>query len=276
MTEKKIAVVFDFDDTLTPDSTSAFLQFKGVDVIDFWKNKVQKLDDDGWDPILAYMFQMIELSKSGSISPISLDDFRVFGKQINFFRGVEKMFDILRKHISKTHPSIEIEFYLISSGIGDIIRSTSIAKYFTAIWASEFHYTKEGEIYFPKKAISFTDKTRYIFQITKGIYGDFFNDKPFEVNKKTPYDKLRIKPHNMIVVGDGYTDIPCFSLVKRDGGYAIGVYDKSNKQKWGKAWGFIEDDRVSNLVSANYSTNSDLMNSLFMALDRIAIRLEEV
>ncbi len=276
MTDKRIAIVFDFDETLTPDSTTAFLKSKGVDIEDFWTNKVQKLDDDGWDPILAYMFQMIEISEAREISPISRKDFCDYGKQIKFYKGVEKMFDTIKKHFRTTHPAIEVEFYLISSGIGDIIKSSSIAKHFTAIWASDFHYTNDGEINFPKKAISFTDKTRYIFQITKGIYGEYYNDKPFEVNKKIPYEKLRIKPHNMIIVGDGYTDIPCFSLVKRDGGYAIGVYDKSNKQKWGKAWGFIEDDRVSNLVSANYSTNSDLMSSLFMALDRIAIRIEEI
>ena len=44
-----IAVIFDFDDTLAPDSTSGFLQDLGVDVKAFWQ-QVKPLVDAGWDP----------------------------------------------------------------------------------------------------------------------------------------------------------------------------------------------------------------------------------
>ena len=77
----------------------------------------------------------------------------------------------------------------------------------------------------------------------------------------------------MIVVGDGYTDIPCFSLVRKAGGMAIGVYDQENRDKWGRAWGFIEDGRVSNLVPAEYGERSALSNSLIMAVESIANRI---
>ena len=54
--QNTIAVIFDFDDTLATDSTSAFLKSIGVDVSDFWKYKVQQLIDsdsvapDKWHP----------------------------------------------------------------------------------------------------------------------------------------------------------------------------------------------------------------------------------
>jgi hypothetical protein len=50
-----IAVVFDFDDTLTDDSTTKLLDAHGIDTRDFWQNKMKGLTDAGWDPPLAYM-----------------------------------------------------------------------------------------------------------------------------------------------------------------------------------------------------------------------------
>jgi hypothetical protein len=44
----KIAIVFDFDDTLAPDSTSSYLESIGMNVHDFWKKKVQPLLEDFW------------------------------------------------------------------------------------------------------------------------------------------------------------------------------------------------------------------------------------
>ena len=50
-----IAVVFDFDDTLTDDSTTKLLEFHGIDPADFWKNKAASMLSGGWDPTLAYL-----------------------------------------------------------------------------------------------------------------------------------------------------------------------------------------------------------------------------
>ena len=57
---KKIAIIFDFDDTLAHDSTTDFLKSVGIDTQDFWKKRVDPLVEDGWDPIPAYLYMMIE------------------------------------------------------------------------------------------------------------------------------------------------------------------------------------------------------------------------
>jgi hypothetical protein len=62
-------------------------------------------------------------------------------------------------------------------------------------------------------------------------------------------------------VGDGYTDVPCFSLVQKQQGTAFAVYDQRNKVKWGHAWGFIQDGRVNNLVPAKYGKDSVLLDN---------------
>ncbi len=270
----KIAVIFDFDDTLAPDSTSAYLQSLGVDIQNFWREKVQALIQEAWDPVPAYLFQMIHESQSGLIDPITRASLESWGSQVSFYPQASTIFERLRSLAAKLNPDVQLHFYLISSGISDILRHTPIAHHFTDIWACDFHYDQNQQIAFPKKIVSFTDKTRYIFQIAKGIVGEAFRNQPFAVNRKISPSELRIPFNQMIFVGDGYTDIPCFSLVRKAGGVAIGVYDNDDREKWGRAWGFIEDERVSNLVPADYSKKSALSNSLAMALESMIGRMK--
>lgn len=268
-----IAVIFDFDDTLAPNSTSSFLEHTGVDVPGFWKNKVQPLLDEGWDPVPAYLYMMIQESGSGKNEPVTMQQLSRWGKQITPHQGATRIFNRLKQHAKSINPQTSIEFYLISSGIGEIITATKLAKHFTDIWACDFHYDEDGRIVFPKNIVSFTDKTRYLFHIAKGVIGAVSRERPFEVNKKVKEENLRIPYKQMIFVGDGYTDIPCFSLIKNYGGQAIGVYDRENRDKWGRAWGFIEDDRVSNLSPADYRKDSALSISLMMAVESVARRI---
>lgn len=274
--QNTIAVIFDFDDTLTPDSTSSFLDSVGVDVHDFWHNRANPLIQNGWDPIPAYLYLLLEESKirkEKKLTPFTCDLFLEFGSQLKFYNGVTRVFTNLKQLLEKNYPEVRLEFYLVSSGIGDIIRSSSIAKYFKAIWTSDFHYQENEEISFPKRVLSFTDKTRYLFQISKGVIGERSHNKPFDVNKKISDSQLRVPFNQMIFVGDGMTDVPCFSLIRKEDGVAFGVYDPNNQDKWGRAWGFIEDGRVSNLLPTDYGQKSALYHSLSMAVESIAAKI---
>lgn len=271
--QETIALVFDFDDTLAPDSTSGYLGQCGIDVPRFWQEEVLPLLQNNWDPVPAYLYKMIQKSNSGEITAITKESLQKWGAELPLYDGAEHIFERLRQAAHKTNPRVALEFYLISSGIGDVLRNTSIAHEFKDIWASDFVYDDAGKINFPKRVVSFTDKTRYIFHIQKGIFGPDFADKPFEVNRKVSQKDIRVPISQMIMVGDGYTDIPCFSLVRKDQGIAIGVYDRKNREKWGRAWGFIEDGRVSNLVPTDYKEGSGLSDSLIMAVESIAKRI---
>ena len=266
-----IAVVFDFDDTLAPDSTSGYLSQSGIgDLNSFWKKEVAALTNEDWDPVPAYLYKIIEASKTGRIPKVTQESLMEWGRNLPLHEGVPGLFDRLRKVAKESNPRATVEFYLISSGIGDILRQTLIASEFTDIWASEFSYRVDGEIDFPKKIVSFTDKTRYLFHIQKGLIGPNSRGKPFDVNKKLKSEQIRIPIDHMIFVGDGYTDIPCFSLVKKDGGVSIAVFDTTHSEKWGSAYQFVHDGRVSNLLSANYSEQSDLSIFLGMAVKKLA------
>jgi len=267
-----LAVVFDFDDTLAPDTTWGFLEHCGLNPAAFWQEKVEPLVAGGWDPIPAYLYTLIEESKSRpEPERITREKLAAFGKSVRLHSGVTTIFGKLSDQAASVCPDAGLEFYVISSGIREIIASTRISRRFTRIWACDFSYhQRTGEIVFPKNVISFTDKTRYLFQISKGLAGSEYDGRPFEVNRRIPREKIRVPFSRMIYVGDGYTDIPCFALIRKQRGIAIGVYDPARREKWSQAWAFVEDERVSNLVPADFSKGSALEHSLLMAVHKLA------
>lgn len=267
-----LAIIFDFDDTLAPDSTSGYLAKHGVDVPKFWE-EVQGLLNNGWDPVPAYLHHMLEYSTLGKMPPLEKAKLSEWGKSLPLHPGAENVFRALRGHVLDVYPRANVEFFLISSGIGEVLKQTPIAKEFTDIWASDFAYDEKGIAVFPKNIVSFTDKTRYLFHIQKGLIGQAYKNKPFDVNKKIDDTHLHIPMNQMIFVGDGYTDIPCFSMIRKNGGTAIAVYDRAHRNKWGKAWGFVEDGRVSSLRPADYTENSPLVDILMMAAESQARKI---
>ncbi|MHC8440793.1 MAG: HAD family hydrolase [Candidatus Eutrophobiaceae bacterium] len=271
-----IALIFDFDDTLAPDSTTGFLHHKCniQDMRGFWGDDVGSLIKEDWDLVPAYLYKMIEMSRNGTVATITKTKLEAWGRELPLYEGVEDLFPILKAAAQNANPSVKLEFYLISSGIGDIIRNTRIAQHFSDIWTSEFHCDESGQITYPKKIISFTDKTRYVFQIQKGLVGQSARGKPFAVNSLIDKDSLRVPFSHMIVVGDGATDVPCFSMIGKNGGTAIAVYDRSNQDKHdGRAWGFIDEKRAHTLHQTNYQEDHDLFGSLELAITSLAKKI---
>src|SRR3546814_6297373 len=134
-------------------SDLGFLAEMGVDVEHFWNEQVGPLlFQQDWDPVPAYLYQMIELSKSGAHGAITRERLQEWGGRLPLHDGVDTLFSRLRAMVKEQHPQVQLEFYLISSGIGDVVRHTPIAQEFTDIWASEFIYDQAGAIQFPRSA----------------------------------------------------------------------------------------------------------------------------
>lgn len=268
-----VALIFDFDDTLAPDSTSGLLDYAGFDVPSFWKTH-GALVREGWDPIPAYLQMMIaESKKRPRAKRLTQEVFQAWGRALQPYPGVNSVFRRLREVLKTVNRNVQLEFYVVSSGVGEVLRGNKIAREFKDIFACEFAYNHRSEINAVKNVVSFTDKTRFLFQITKGIVGAQARANPFLVNRLVPEQELHVPFRQMIYVGDGFTDVPCFSLVQKNGGVAIGVYDRSSRERWGKAWGLTEEKRVSNLVAADYRKQSGLDDALNIALENIAKKL---
>jgi phosphoserine phosphatase len=266
----RVAIAFDFDDTLGPDSTSGYLASMGVDVPDFWKSRVEQRIQSGWDPVLAYLQEMIAESQSREPGRrFTRDSFAEWGRSLPLYPGVTAMFRELRTAATDADPQSQVEFFLISSGLLPILDHTKVRDEFTDAWACDFAFDDAGAILTAKNVVSFTDKTRYLFQIHKGIVGPDARKDPFQVNKKFRPEQMYVPMEQMIFVGDGFTDVPCFSLLQKNHGFAIGVFDQKDRDKWGRAWGFIETGRVNNLVPANYAKNGPIRAILKVAISGI-------
>ncbi len=266
----RIAVVFDFDDTLAPDTFDQLLKSLGLDADQFRQQRYEPLKQAGWDHVAARFYCLVQESKcrTESEQKITRDYLIQFGQQLQPFPGVTAMFDRLHQLVHEHNPRVELEFYLITGGIGEVVRNTPIAHYFKQIWGCEFHYSKTGEIEFLKRSISNTEKTRYLMHIVSGRDQVDGSGKSFAY-RDVPASELHIPLSQVIYVGDGASDVPCFSVLNDEGGMAIGVYKGSTTDAWSHQIEVSESQRVINLAPADYRVESELMRSLTLAVESL-------
>lgn len=265
-----MAVIFDFDDTLAPDSTSELLREHGVDPERFYLTDVKALRVQGYDTTHAYLRCLLDLIGEGKpLGPLTNRDLKDIGKKLNakFFPGLPEIFADLRKIVSQ-YRDIGIEFYIISGGLQEIIEGTDVVGSwgFSGVYGCQLAGdTQEGVLRHIKRAITFTEKTRYLFEINKGLTPDAVLRDPYAVNTSVPHNQRRIRMANMVYVGDGLTDIPCFSLLKQGagdpegGGISFAVFDpartKSAKQALDE---YLRPSRVLGAHAPDFTKDREL------------------
>ena len=269
-----IAVVFDFDDTLVPDSTTALLESRGVDATAFWSKLIPPLVDRGYDPPLAYL--RLILDRIGPDQPLGMLDnqaLHAFGESLDskFYPGLPQMFLDL-KRIVAGYRDISIEFYVVSSGLQEVIGGSQIVRdHFDGFYGCQLDEGPDGVIRYVKRCVTFTEKTRYLFEINKGVALNESRKNPMLVNNRA--DQRRIPFNHMIYVGDGLTDIPCFSLIRERGGRTFGVWspNKSPKQAFQD---LLQQRRVDSLHSPNYQEDADLGAMIRAAVETLGASIE--
>lgn len=270
-----IALVFDFDDTLTDDSTTQLLRKHGVDADEFWGQKVAARVLAGWDPTLAFLDELFALTKPGQpLAGLSNAKLREFGATIMFYPGIPGIFADLRaiaREFPLTQPNIEV--YVISGGFEELIGGSSIATELAGYWGVACE-EETGTIARPRRIVDFTAKTRFLFEINKGIVAEARRN-PFLVNESVAPEKRRVPFPNLIFCGDGLTDVPSFSVVQSRGGTTFALFNPANPHGLRRAWEkFLVARRVSNVSSPRYRTEDDLGALLRMAVRSICERLE--
>lgn len=262
-----IAIAFDFDDTLVPDTYDALIKDFGYDSKTFRAERYYPLLKDGWDGIPARFHTLIEEGKQRSDGKkLTQSYIKDFGRQLQPFPGVDEMFARLRQSARDISPDIEIEFYLITSGFVEIARNTSIADQFKAMWGCEFHYDESGQAQYLKRSISHPEKPRYLYFLSRGADGHSENDLLF-VYEDVPPDEIHVPLNQIIYTGDGTSDLPCFALLNQAGGIPIGVYKDGTAQDWAQEYQVSQSQRVINLAPADYSQDSEMMQSLTLAVE---------
>jgi hypothetical protein len=266
-----IAIAYDFDGTLAPGNMQehSFIPRLGLDSDAFWaeSNAMAKLHD--MDDILAYMQLMLNKAVERKI-PVTRQAFWDHGREIRFFPGVETFFDQINQYAASKN--VIIEHHVISSGVRDIIKGTSIAEHFKNIFASGYVFNEEGVAIWPALAINYTNKTQYLFRINKGIDNSYDNSL---INKYVEEDLRPVPFSRMIYLGDGETDVPAMKMIKFKGGTAIAVYDPRKKKTKSKPSAkdiceeLIRQNRADFIAPADYSINSKLFKILRALVDNI-------
>lgn len=249
--ENILAICYDFDRTLTPFEMQAqgYIQQINDDVDEFWKCATDLAIKNDMDPNLAYMYLMLSGAK-GKFQ-VKRDKLNEFGSKVELYKGVDSWFDRINTFAQTLN--IKVEHYIISSGLKEMIEGTSIADKFTAIYANSFLYDFNGNAIWPAQNINFTNKTQFLFRISKGTLNVNDND----VNRYYSKEALRIPFDNIVYIGDSQTDIPCMKLVTSLGGNSIGVYDPKLKNKE-RVYELIKDKRIKHFAPADYSQDSTL------------------
>ena len=143
------AFLYDFDKTLctTDMQDYAFIPSLGMTPAEFWAEANGFGRRNRMDGILAYMYTMLREAARRN-RPFTRTDLVEKGRSIVLFPGVEDWFR--RINDFGAGQGVQVEHYIISSGLREIIEGSSISGEFKEIYASEFYYDESGVPVWPK------------------------------------------------------------------------------------------------------------------------------
>ena len=252
-----IALVYDYDQTLSPSYMQDDVLFPrfGIDPEQFWKKCNLLVKEQSWDGELAYMKCLLDYLGMDNVSNQDLSN---LGKDLTYYPGVDEMFEQLSSVLRPEHEAagITVEHYIISSGLKALLDGSSLVGKVKAIFGCEFGENMEGCISFPKRTISHTTKTQYLYRINKGLL-----NYDQDVNDHMPPEQRPIPFENMTYVGDGPTDVPCFTVMKKNGGHAVAVYNPNDltRRSFRKCFQLsAHAERVRHIAPADYRPGSHL------------------
>jgi haloacid dehalogenase-like hydrolase len=263
--KKTIALVYDFDGTLSPKPMQeyAFLPKLGVDAKDFWAESNRIAKEQGADSLITYMHLLYKKAKERGVR-VDRADLVAQGRDVELFPGVMEWFDEIRAYVQLRAESngVELRHYLISSGLTEIVEGTPIYKKFHNVFASEYWFDAY-DLPYPKRVITDTGKTQYLFRINKGI-----ENLGESINHHMPEEQRPIPFSNMIYFGDGDTDVPSMAVVRKSGGHAIAVHPAGGKGK-AKCVDLFKAGRCDFFAAADYRRGSELFKRTCLLIDRM-------
>lgn len=262
-TKNTIALIYDFDGTLSPRNMQeyAFLPKIGLDASKFWQEVASLSKEREAEPLITYMHLMYKKAKEKNVH-IMRDDLVSQGKDVEFCPGVDKWFDLIDAYVkAQSNENVNVRHYLISSGLKEIIEGTRIYDRFHNVFASEYYF-ESYELPYPKRVITDTSKTQYLFRINKGV-----EDVNVSINSHMSEQDRPIPFSQMIYFGDGETDVPSMAVTRQNHGFAIAVYPQQKSSNICKE--LFNVGRVDFYAEADYTKGSDLHKRTCLLIDKI-------
>jgi phosphoserine phosphatase len=265
-----IALVYDFDGTLTPQPMQEYtiLPRLGLSPKRFWDSVRLEVDTHGGDEMLAYMRLLLERMEEHK-QHLSRDDLRLMANQVRYFPGVQGWFERIGRYVQKRGQGVvNLRHYIISAGLKEILDGVSIRGHFHRVFASEYVFNHHDVAVFPKVIINDTIKTQYIFRINKGR-----EDLRESINEFMPEEERAIPFSNIVYVGDGLTDVPCMTVTKKNGGYAVAIQKPRVRKSIETCRRLLEAGRVDFYAAADYGPGKTFERRMQLILDIIIAQI---
>jgi hypothetical protein len=291
-----IACIWDFDKTLSPGYMQApIFELYGIDPERFWK-EVELLPDfykkKGLDLVSTdtlYLNHILTYTREGVFKGLNNAGLQKLGGKIELYTGLPHFFEKIKQNVLKNaayrQHDIQVEHYIVSTGLRQMILGSKIAPYVDGVWGCEFVETAPPPGYLDKKdhtasqepavisqiayALDNTTKTRAVFEINKGS-----NKIPdIDVNAMIPDADRRVPFQNMVYIADGPSDIPVFSLINRFGGRTFAVYQPESDEEFTQVNRLQKQNRVHSFGEAIYTRGSQTAMWIMNAINEIASQI---
>jgi len=272
MPKNIIALIYDFDKTLSPRSMQNYTVLPNLGVektSDFWHEVEKETAKENAESNLVWMRKLKELAEDGQ-KLITKEYFKKCGRSIEYFPGVKEFFPQINRYVKQASQNrITVRHYIISAGLKEILEGISIRREFHNIFGSEYYYDHTGKPIWPKVLITDTIKTQYLFRINKGKekITESINEHMPEANRPIPFE-------NMVYIGDGLSDVPAMTLTKKSGGHSIAVYRPDSQKGLNICKGLLKAKRVDFMAQADYTKGKELYGYVTTTLDLIIKRFE--
>lgn len=281
-----IAVIWDFDKTLVDGyMQDPIFEEYNINSNEFWSEvnslpeKYKKEQDVKVNPDTIYLNQFIKYTRNGIFKGLNNTKLREFGKKLKFYKGIPEIFEktkkLIEENVKYREFDIKVEHYIVSTGITQVIKGSVVSEFVDGIWGCEFiedvlsDDSDEKVISEVGFTIDNTTKTRALFEINKGVN----KRDDVEVNTKIPNDLRRISFNNMIYIADGPSDIPAFSVVKKNGGKTFAIYPKQDSKAFKQVEQLRMDDRIDMYAEADYSQGTTTYMWISNKIDEIAEKI---
>lgn len=293
-TQNIVACIWDFDKTLIPGYMQGPLFRRcGIDEAAFWAETnalVAEYHKRGYrlSGEIGYLNHLLTYVLAGRMPGLNNKVLFSIGADIAFYPGLPGFFQRTKDWVTEKPEyqkhDLQIEHYIVSTGLARMIQGSAIAPFVDGIWGCEFiesplqpgflsqeelAISAEAEISQIGMVIDNTTKTRALFEINKGT-----NKNPaIDVNSNIRPEDRRIPFQNMIYIADGPSDVPSFSVVKRNGGKAYAVYNSDIQEE------FVQNDllrqagRIDHYGPADYTDGSNTANWLKLHVQSICNRI---
>ena len=266
---RRVVYVFDFDETLAPNTTNALLCHVGVDPERFRAERVAPLVDDGWEQRLAEARALADLS--GTLDePITRSTFADVAAELELYPGVDDFTDRLTAAVHEVEADVDVEFHILTAGFVHIPAATAIADKFDSIIGGHWAFDDTGAIMQPKNTVGHYAKVRHLKALAKGL-DSIESDRPDDVDRHLPEDEWHVPFEQLVFVGDGDSDLPAFDLMNSRSGTAIAVRQADSAEEWESRGDMRDGRQVACLAESDFSEGSPLMTALAAAGQRSAL-----